>query len=91
VWRGGLGVGATYLRARGDLVDPARARSDELARFSVTASLGLLAKLHPHVGLTVDGSVVLTVPSMPVDMADERVGTIGLPMLTVRHGVVVAF
>lgn len=88
---GGLGVGATYLRARGDLVDPERARSDELARFTITASLGLVAKLQRHVALSVDGSVVLMAPSMPIDMADERVGSVGLPTFVVRHGVVVAF
>jgi hypothetical protein len=87
----GLGVGATYLRARGDLLDPERARADELARFSIVTSLGLLAKIHRHVGLSLDGTVVVTIPGMPIDMAEERVGTVGFPMVLVRHGFVVAF
>jgi hypothetical protein len=88
---GALGLGAAYLRARGDLLDPARARSDELARLTFSASLGLLAKLHRHVGLSVDGTILVMAPSMPIAMADERVGTVGLPTFVVRHGVVVAF
>jgi hypothetical protein len=50
-----------------------------------------VAKLQRHVALSVDGSVVLMAPSMPIDMADERVGSVGLPTFVVRHGVVVAF